>query len=854
MQQLFTSLQGHRCASSTVWKIASEGLSGEQSAAKAKFYSDLFRLNFGLLGIYTSDWPILGGSYADMYSIFHATVQLGGIFSVLLNDEAIESVSKHVCTLPVTPRKNLADLFSLLKWDNTELLSNSGFINAFLDTYIRYILIYEQVYLSSSHTVSNHVIYLVYSAWQGAFLRPYVGVDRSLTSFDFLDEADNTADVASLIEEQEEQEEQEDREEEDDAEVPQKKRQTKTAKTKKGRDAAPASALKEPDLKTSAEGISSEQHETTTATATKEEAQDNQHGDKLLSSSTAPKDDPAIIKMISCSSNILPDAHTCASSVVPNPTASAPVTNYNRTGYHLHQITSLSCYNFGQSRIPTHNEHAAPMTDTSSIKGQRLYQKEELCMLRRRGLNTILNCSWRITPEDLAVEESPQPRFTLRDKVVSDPIRMTYYQAFPPGTCLLNQQRPLGNSKIYAPLVDQDLLSSTMNKHTAIACEIVCVIFGAQRTEHAEWQNKTSLALAEFLELHIVELYNLFLCDNGLTGIGETLILDSPMCLFLLYSILSDEIEPFVTSFVKSSIHPSAQPLSLRAKLSAIDPRIYCNILTCSAHIFSIVLPRLNLGTNPNISPDNIYFTLSSQHLGDLGSIVNNLLVDPTQRSINLLVVLLGSLLHRHHYVVNSGIVIAFCSSRPIIFYCITLSLISNSIIHPFVLRALKLLADEEISLKPAFIARSADGLDLAQSFDALQWGSKLQKFGDRLAARSYIIHNSLLLVRAAIYSGRLDGQLSSAMSAFLRQSLMETESVHTFLFSRDYENSLAVKIFRRVLISTCHGCIDIIQALVASGLSAEFHVLLLELLSSSATLPSELSIELDRILTEKSL
>ncbi|EET02415.1 Hypothetical protein GSB_153351 [Giardia duodenalis] len=853
MQQLFTSLQGHRCASSTVWKIASESLGGEQSASRAKFYSDLFRLNFGLLGIYTSDWPILGGNYADIYAIFHATVQLGGIFSVLLNDNAISSIAEYVCTLPITPRKDLADLFTLLKWDNVELLNNSSFINAFIDTYIRYILIYEQIYLSRSRTVSNRVIYLVYSAWQGAFLRPYIGIDRSLASFDFLDEAENIADVTSLIEEHEEQEEQEEHEEREDEDEPgmsQKKRQAKVVRVKRGKEMT--SPLKEPDIKTSVEGVS-ELHEA--ATAGKEEEQDSQSGNKPLSTSaTLKEDDPSIIKDVSYSSNILPDAHTCISATVPNPTASAPVTNYNRTGYHLHQITSLSCYNFGQSRIPTYNEHAIPMTDTSSIKGQRLYQKEELCMLRNRGLDTVLNCSWRLVPNDPAAEELSKLHLTLRDKVISDPIRMTCYQAFPAGTHPLNQQRPLGNDKIHAPLIDQDLLSSTIKKHTKIASQIICSLFGMQHSECVDWQSKTPLALIELLELHIMELYNLFLCDNCLTGIGETLILDSPACVFLLYSILSDEIDSFITSFANSGLQQPTQPLSLRIKISSIDPRIYCNILTCSAHIFSTILPRLNLGTNPDLSPDNIYFTLSSQHLGNLDSIVNNLLADSIQRNINLLVTLLGSLLHRHYYMVNNAIVIAFCSSRPVIFHCISLALLSNSIIHPFILMALRLLVDEELSLRPGLVARSTDGSNQAQSFASLKWGNKLQKFANRLASRSYIVHNSLLLLRAAIYNGRFDGQLFSAISTFLRQPLLETKPVQLFLFTKDYEESTAVKVFRHALISTCYGCIDIIQTLVTSGLSAEFHVLLLELLSSPIPLPSELSTELDRILTEKAL
>lgn len=849
MQKLFTSLQGHRCASSTVWKIASESLDGEQSAAKAKFYSDLFRLNFGILGMYTNDWPIIGGKYADIYAIFHATIELGGIFSILLNDKALANVSDHVYTLPVIPRKNLADLFSFLKWDNVELINNSSFVNSFIDTYIRYVLLYEQVYISGSNTVSNRVVYLVYSAWQGAFLRPYSGVDRSLTSFDFLDEPDNTADVASLMEDQEEQDEQEDDEDEDE-DASSRKRQTKSVKAKKGKDTT--SPLREPDIKITTERIVGEQHEL--IATIKEEEQDSQLSSKLLSNTNTSKDDPTLMKITSCSSNLLPDVHIYASSEVPDPTVSAPITNYNKIGCNLHQITSLSCYAFGQSRIPTYNEHAVPMTDTSSIKGQRIYNKNELCMLRKRGLNTILNCTWRLTPDDLAVEESPQPYLTLKDKVISDPIRMTYYQAFPPGTCLLDQQRPLGNIKIYAPLVDQELLGSTIKKHTIVSSQLICSIFGIQYSEHEKWANKTELALVELLELHIIELYNLFLCDNGLTGIGETLILDSPTCLFLLYSILSDEMESFVASFLKSCIQQFIEPLSLRVKLSNIDPRIYCNIITCSAHIFSTILPRLNLGVNPNLSPTNIYFAFSSQHLGNLDSIVNNLLINPTQRTIYLIIILLGSLLHRHYYVINNSIVMTFCSSRPIIFYCVSLSLVSNTITHPFVLSALKLLVDEELSMQPVFVARSADGLNQAQSFGSLQWGSNLQKFGNKLALRSYIIHNSLLLIRAAIYNGRFDGQLSSAISTFLRQSLMETECVHTFLFTKVYENSLAIKIFRRALTSTCYGCIDIVQALVTSGLSAEFHVLLLELLSSSTTLPSELSTELDRILTEKIL
>lgn len=851
MQQLFTSLQGHRCASSTVWKIASESLGGDQSAAKAKFYSDLFRLNFSLLGVYTSDWPILGGNYADIYAIFHAAVQLGGIFSVLFNDDALKGVSEHVCVLPVTPRKNLADLFTILKWDNVELLTNSSFINAFIDTYIRYVLIYEQVYLSKSHTVSNRIIYLVYAAWQGAFLRPYIGVDRSLASLDFLDEVDNTADVPSPIEEQEEQEEQEDREEEEDPRVAQKRRQAKIAKTKKGKESV--GPLKEPDIKLNVEEIAADLHEA--AVPEKEEEQDSQSGNRPLSALAALRDeDPAILKGASYACNILPDIHTCVSVAVPNPTASAPVTNYNRTGYHLHQITSLSCYNFGQSRIPTYNEHAVPMTDTSSIKGQRVYQKEELCMLRRRGLDIILSSSWRLTPNDLAIEESSESRLTLKDKFISDPIRIAYYHAFPPGTNLLNQQHLLGNLKMHAPLVDQHLLDLAIRKHTHIASQLICSLLDVQYSDCAEWQGKTKLALVELLELHITELYNLFLCDNCLTGVGETLILDSPACLFLLYSILSDEIDSFVASFIRTGCQHPVQSLSLRMTISAIDTRIYCNILTCSTYIFSTVLPRLNLGTNPNLSPDNIYFTLSSQHLGNLESITNNFLVEPTQRSIGLLMVLLGSLLHRHYYMINNGIVITFCSSRPILFHCISLALFSNSMVHPFVLTALSLLIEEELSLRSGLTARHVDDPNQARSFAGLKWKTKLQKFANRLASRSYIINNSLLLLRAAIYNGRFDGQLCGAISTFLRQSLMETKLDHTSLFAKEHEDASALRVFRRALISTCYSCIDIVQALVTSGLSAEFHVLLLELLSSPVALPDELSTELHRILTEKML
>ncbi|EFO65293.1 Hypothetical protein GLP15_4328 [Giardia lamblia P15] len=851
MQQLFTSLQGHRCASSTVWKIASESLGGDQSVAKAKFYSDLFRLNFSLLGIYTSDWPILGGNYADIYAIFHAAVQLGGIFSVLLNDDALEAVSGHVCVLPVTPRKNLADLFTILKWDNVELLSNSSFVNAFIDTYIRYILIYEQIYLSRSHTVSNRIIYLVYAAWQGAFLRPYVGVDRSLTSLDFLDEVDNNADVPSPIEEQEEQEEQEDHDEEEDSGMAQKRRQVKIMKTKKGKESV--GPPKEPDIKLNVEDITTDLHEATVPE--KGEEQDSQSGNRLLSASTVLREEgPAILKGASYACNILPDIHTCISVAVPNPTASAPVTNYNRTGYHLHQITSLSCYNFEQSKIPTYNEHAVPMTDTSSIKGQRVYQKEELCMLRRRGLDTVLSSSWRLTPSDSAVEELSESHLTFKDKVISDPIRMTYYHSFPPGTNLLNQQHLLGNLKMHAPLIDQNLLDLTTRKHTNIASQLICSLFDIQYSEYTEWQGKTKLALVELLELHMIELYNLFLCDNCLTGVGETLILDSPTCLFLLYSILSDEIDSFVASFIRTGCQQPAQSLSLRIAISTIDPRIYYNILTCSTYIFATVLPRLNLGTNPNLSPDNIYFTLSSQHLGNLESIVNNFLVEPTQRTIGLLIVLLGSLLHRHYYMINNGIVTTFCSSRPILFHCISLALFSNTMVHPFVLTALRLLIEEELSLWPDLTARNMDDLNQIRSFAGLKWRNRLRKFANRLASRSYIINNSLLLLRAAIYNGRFDGQLCGAISTFLRQSLMETEFTHTSPLTKEYGDSSAFRIFRRALISTCYSCIDIVQTLVISGLSAEFHVLLLELLSSPIALPDELSTELNRILTEKML
>lgn len=82
----------------------------------------------------------------------------------------------------------------------------------------------------------------------------------------------------------------------------------------------------------------------------------------------------------------------------------------------------------------------------------------------------------------------------------------------------------------------------------------------------------------------------------------------------------------------------------------------------------------------------------------------------------------------------------------------------------------------------------------------------------------------------------------------------METKLDHTSLFAKEHEDASALRVFRRALISTCYSCIDIVQALVTSGLSAEFHVLLLELLSSPVALPDELSAELHRILTEKML
>lgn len=98
------------------------------AAQQLKFYSDLFRVNYRVVGLYMKEWPVIDNKHADLFAIFAMFIRHGGFFKVFRHGSAAQQV--------------------LQKKD------------AYAQTYIKYLLVFEWLY-THDNTVNTRLVTFV---------------------------------------------------------------------------------------------------------------------------------------------------------------------------------------------------------------------------------------------------------------------------------------------------------------------------------------------------------------------------------------------------------------------------------------------------------------------------------------------------------------------------------------------------------------------------------------------------------------------------------------------------------------------------------------------------------------------
>ncbi|TNJ28242.1 hypothetical protein GMRT_14394 [Giardia muris] len=754
MNPLYEDFRGHRAASSSVWAIASEKMAGKTQVRRAKFFATLFHVNFSFIGIYTTDWPVLGGCYADLYAILHGVVHYGGFFVIISNpDVPVTQLSQYGSISPsllalaeqgadVTKlRGTLRDVFVLLGWPAAELEAAQAFKNAFVDVYVRYLLAYEQL-LFTGGRLSNRILKLIRDAWQGAFMRPYIGSNRGADAMRF---------VADAVEEPDEPEESVDSSEAGEP-------STKMDQNKPD----------EPD-------VLSEKPATTVPV------------EEYLS----PGED---------------DASPFACIFTPSADASMPVTNYNRTGHHLNQITAQPHYNFGRSRFITYDDSNPPMTDMTPIKSRVLYRKKDLCFYWDRSVKEYMDA----------------PLTSILGRTfVTDPVRALMYSSLPPGTYPAVRQPAFGERDLFGPVVDETHLAHYVFERVLQLQDLItsAVIGSGKGKEGLK-------VLAKQLEIGLLDIYNASLCDNGQALHGFKILLQDAHCLSLLYSIASDNLGPLYAS------REALRTTSLH-ELLAGEWHIYHNIILYAVQLLTPCLPYLGLWTKPD-DPGNIWFTLSSELSGNYGAMVEHLLSLKGTRIIEAMVLLLSHTVHRQFFSDNSPFIFSFLQRRPDLVIILSAVIWDGLPSAPPLLHAIDALAIEGQSL----VDKHRDDIKVVRH------RFNRTRLGNLLARKSYLIHCALILYRVLIGNRYVTGIMLTTLESFLHESLMRISKP-----ALAEDASEPWRLYCEYLSACVHAVIDIIGPLLQMSGTSELHVLLLSLLEDCSTLPEDISILIHRAL-----
>lgn len=610
MEDIFETLQGHRCVSTSVWSVAIEKLNPDaENAERVKFYSDVFYTNFSTMGIYMTDWPILGAEPADLYAIYHAIRRCGGFFAVVSKPQAtaeqIAATGVHIVKKDHT--STLSCAFQLLGWESEALLAAKTFISAFSDVYIRYLLVFEQCQLAPassgsgypSQHISQRVLRLVRMAWQGAYLRPALGgaiVDNTASM------ANYTPSSSSDSEDQSTNQATADR---DDSSQQGSSKTKRQGSLKARRSASSPDNSRENTEEHDAAPMRSgraKAHGTDGALAWSSDANDN--GKQPMTASTLSGQHNPLLPH----KHAAGDAHRNTFRSITAPQSShltVPLINYTRAGLYVGTISTNLTRNFDEAEngellrkpVLSRETRLRISKDDDSEDSDR--QDEKLSYYKRKklerialeneargldpqgnpieGLQYLRNTSLADTERDgYRLNHAPLRSIRLNETLtcsVSDPIRGVLNNLIPSGTfsVLDRFEDPLPDTFAFDTLVNSGVLKEHVHTMTgqAIAsireihssfCRISDLLANGSSTEFisATTAYLTFCSSMKTLFHNILEISNVVFNDYGTIGGAESALLSSPDCLLLLYSLLSDDLEPLLAAAYE-------HPFSLRS-------------------------------------------------------------------------------------------------------------------------------------------------------------------------------------------------------------------------------------------------------------------------------------------------